>query len=94
MFFATQLDNQKMRIHTWDEFSNSFTSQDITIDPWLPSNRGDMKCPSSNGYDICARADQRILNGWIRDNGDMGFLWNVAQGRGYPLPHLYMPTFK
>jgi hypothetical protein len=93
MFFGTHLTNNKMRIYTWKDFAESPTTTDVKIPAWKVSNRGSMSCPSPDGNDICKRADSGILNGWFR-NGIMGFLWNVAQGNGYPFPHLHSVTFK
>ena len=82
-----------MRIYSWRDFADSPTTSDIKIPAWTVSDRGSMSCPSPDGHDICKRADSRILNGWFR-NGIMGFLWNVAQGNGYPFPHLHSIAFK
>ena len=93
MFFGTHLSNNQMRIYSWRDFADSPTTSDIKIPAWTVSDRGSMSCPSPDGHDICKRADSRILNGWFR-NGVMGFLWNVAQGNGYPFPHLHSVAFK
>ena len=93
MFFGTHLSNNQMRIYSWRDFADSPTTSDIKIPAWTVSDRGSMSCPSPDGHDICKRADSRILNGWFR-NGIMGFLWNVAQGNGYPFPHLHSVAFK
>ena len=96
MYFATHgAHNDEMIILRWPEFSNVPSTQIVQIPPWLPSLRGSMKCPSPDGHNACARADNRILNGWIR-NDIIGFYWNAAQDpdKGFPFPHLDAATFK
>jgi hypothetical protein len=88
-----------MTILRWPEFSNVPSTQIVQIPAWLPTKivnvKPDppMKCPSPDGHDACTRADNRILNGWIR-NDIIGFYWNVDKGGKFPFPHLHAATFK
>jgi hypothetical protein len=91
MFFGTHLTNERMRIYKWVEASDRLEYFDQNIDPWLPTGQS-MLCKSPDGYNWCARADNRISSGWVRGE-TVGFIWNVAQGRGFIYPYINAATF-
>jgi hypothetical protein len=92
MYFGTHLSNDQMRIYKWPDASNTISWFDRKIAAWTPSARGSMSCSGPDGFNWCSFADNRVLNGWIR-NGVVGFLWNVGQGGGFAFPYLNSATF-
>jgi hypothetical protein len=98
MYWASHLSNSRMRIYEWPEIlSNNnagVRSFDRDIPAWTSDSKGAMSCNNSlDGKDWCGRADTRILNGWISKD-TIGFIWNAAQGNGFPWPYLNAAVFK
>jgi hypothetical protein len=87
MYWATHLENDKIRIYNWNEsVSSDFVRfDDVTVKhPWTPIDpkKDPLSCPINNQIDSgswCQKADSRISGGWFFD-GVVGFLWNADAG--------------
>lgn len=98
MYWASHLSNSRMRIYEWPEIlSNNnagVRSFDRDIPAWTSDSKSAISCNNGpDGKDWCGRADTRILNGWISKD-TIGFVWNAAQGNGFPWPYLNAAVFK
>jgi hypothetical protein len=83
------------RLYTQAEETTDLTFVDRSVPAWTFTNR-DGLCPVAGGGNPCARADQRITSGWLRHSngsGEIGFLWNVRDGGGFPYPYVDAVTF-
>ncbi len=92
MYFASHVSNSVVRIFSWPEASTAVSSADVAIPAYTPSSKGSMSCPGPDGFNWCARSDDRILSGWVA-RGVIGFVWNVAQGGGFSWPYVEAATF-
>lgn len=78
---------------------DSETAGDIftrTISPYLNTERGSTAtsgtCPLPDATDPCKRINDAINIGY--SNGvEVGWLWNVRQGSGFPFPHIRAARF-
>ncbi len=84
------------RIYKIAESGSSLTFVDRTIPAWT-ATAGNGVCTISGGTNPCGKADQRIMTGWLRTGGtgvsELGFMWNVAQGGGFPMPYIEAAAF-
>ncbi len=81
--------NDKSQINV-TKVTDSETEVDIykrEISKFQITDRGDGSCPTSGGGDPCERMTDVILTGY-RSGGEVGWFWNVAQGDGFPYPHV------
>ncbi|MEW6003029.1 MAG: hypothetical protein AB1638_10340, partial [Nitrospirota bacterium] len=100
MYWASHNTTSSMRIYRWQEDSGTIYWNDVTIPAWTSTPRGSALCPTAEGYNPCARLDDRILSGWI-SNWDgypgepvLGFFWNVQEGGGFAMPYVNSAVFK
>jgi hypothetical protein len=93
MYLGDHWNTSTMALYSWPENTTTMTSVLRGIAGWTYTNR-DGNCPVLGGRNPCARADQRILAGWIR-NGELGFFWNVRENlaAGFPYPYVEAATF-
>jgi hypothetical protein len=93
MYWASHTSNASMRIYVWGEAGSMPLSTEVTVSAWPNAGR---LCPGPDGLNWCARADGRILTGWI-SNGVIGFMWNASQGSGalgtFPFPYVHVARF-
>ena len=68
------------------------TRRTKTVSTWAASGRGQSHCPVPDGTDPCARANDKLNVAFLHE-GKLGFAWNVAEGNGFPFPHIRMARF-
>ncbi len=93
MYWGTHQSTSTFRLFSWDESSTGFNFYDRTIPAWTYQPNVNYSCPGPDGYNWCARSDERVISGWVA-NGTIGFFWNVMQGNGFPYPYINAATFK
>lgn len=74
------------------ESTGLMSCRDVAIAAWTFTNRGDAVCTVPNGFNPCARLDQRVTDGWVRGN-EVGFFWTVQEGGGFAYPYVESATF-
>jgi len=92
MYWGTHNTNSNFRLFSWNETSGKFSYYDRSIPVWTDTYRNTAHCPSPDGYNWCARTDDRVTGGWIA-NGTIGFFWNVKEGPGFNYPYINAATF-
>jgi len=83
------------RVYWQPEWTTELFYVDRSVPAWTFTERTGL-CPVLGGGNPCARADERITSGWLRDRngrGEIGFLWNVREGGGFPYPYIDAVTF-
>jgi hypothetical protein len=83
------------RLYVQPEGTTTLTYVDRSVPAWTFTERTGL-CTVSGGGNPCARTDQRITSGWVRQRtggGEVGFLWNVREGGGFPHPYINAVTF-
>jgi|GEM_PF-2490068 len=91
MYWGTHISTSSLRIFEWGETS-SYTWYDRAVPAWMETPRGWAHCAGPDGYNWCARTDDRITGGWLA-NGTIGFFWNVKEGAGFTYPYINSATF-
>jgi hypothetical protein len=89
VYWGAHNTTSQMRIYRWDESSGTVFWDNINISAW---NSGTGMCPGPDGRDWCGRSDGRHLGAYVA-NGVIGFMWNSAQGGGFPFPHIRWARF-
>jgi hypothetical protein len=94
--------NNRLRIWTWDEDSDTIFWVEKIVTAWTPTGRGDAVCGSVIG-NWAARYDQRVLTGarYSIMNADrkepgrkvLAWWWNVAQGGSFAQPYIEAAAF-
>jgi len=82
-------------VYVQPESSATLYYVDRNVPAWTFTERTG-SCPVAGGGNPCARSDGRITSGWVRqhgDRGEVGFLWNVREGGGFPYPYINAVTF-
>lgn len=95
MYLGDHVNQNTFRLYTQNENDTNLTSVDRAVPAWTATNRNG-NCPVLGGRNPCARADQRVVSGWVRRNqsgGEIGFFWNVKEGNGFPYPYTEAVTF-
>jgi hypothetical protein len=83
------------RLYVQPEATTTLSYVDRSVPAWTYTERSAL-CTVSGGGNPCARTDQRITSGWVRDRdggAEIGFLWNVREGGGFPNPYINAATF-
>lgn len=83
------------RLYVQPENTTTLSFVDRSVPAWTYTERNGL-CTSAGDGNPCARTDQRVTSGWVRDrNGrsEVGFLWNVREGGGFPHPYIDAVTF-
>jgi hypothetical protein len=96
MYLGDHRTTSRFFVYAQPESSTSLSAVTRTIPAWTATN-GDGNCPVAGGANPCARADQRIISGWVRraqSGNEIGFFWNVRQGAGFPYPYVNAATFR
>lgn len=89
MYFGAHNSNTSIRIYRWPESSGTVSWDDVSHSAY---NTGTMTAPGPDGLDWAGFADSRILAAF-RAGGELGFMWNSAQGGSFPFPHVRVVTF-
>lgn len=98
MYLGDQINNATgtFRVYTQPENSGVLSFVDKVIPAWTFTNR-DGSCPVLGGMNPCLRADQRITDGYVANNGkstgEIAFFWNVKQGGAFPYPYVEAAKF-
>lgn len=90
MYFASPLTTSSMRIWSWPDDSNSFSSVDRSVTAWSNATR---VCKGPDNADWCGFIDHRLLAGWA-DHGVVGFAWVPAQDGNHPYPYTRFARFR
>ncbi len=87
--------NDSLEIGRATDNSMSISLFTRAISTFPTSNRGDYVCTAPDGTNPCARFNRRIKTGWT-SNGQVGFMWHVAQDAdsGWPMPHTRVAIFR
>jgi hypothetical protein len=83
------------RVYVQPESSSALYYADRSVPAWTFTERTG-RCPVAGGGNPCARTDGRVTSGWVRQQngrGEVGFLWNVREGGGFPNPYIDAVTF-
>lgn len=89
IYWGAHNSTTSIRIYRWQESSGTIFSDDVAIGAW---NAGTQTCPDADGRDFCARADPRVQGAYLADSV-IGFMWNAAQGGGFPYPQVQVARF-
>jgi hypothetical protein len=92
MYWGTHNSVSSLRIYEWGENSSIYSWYDRAIPAWTDTPRGGAHCAGPDGYNWCARTDDRLTGGWLA-NGTIGFFWNVKEGAGFTYPYINSATF-
>jgi hypothetical protein len=90
MYWAQHINNTTLRVFKWPESSTTSTYKDVTVPAWSTNA---ISCITTDGYDACARSDNRILSGWRSDWKSipgvkmLGFFWNVGADQTFLKPY-------
>jgi hypothetical protein len=87
-YFATHTALNNVRILRWTEGSNTLFWDDVGVTSF--QNRGGV-CTDPGGTNWCAFADIRVGAAWRTGfgGGEIGVMWNSAQGGPFSLPYPY-----
>ncbi len=83
------------RVYWQPEWTTELFYVDRSVPAWTYTERTSL-CRVAGGGNPCARSDQRITSGWVRQyngGGEIGFLWNVREGGGFSYPYINAVTF-
>ena len=83
------------RLYAQPESTTTLSYVDRSVPAWTFTERNGL-CSVLGGGNPCARTDQRVTTGWVRQRaggGEIGFLWNVREGGGFPQPYIDAVTF-
>lgn len=95
MYLGDHTNQSTFRLYWQNESDTVLNAVDRAVPAWTFTNRNG-SCPVAGGANPCARADQRVVSGWVRRNqsgGEIGFFWNVKEGGGFPKPYTEAVTF-
>jgi hypothetical protein len=89
MYFASTLDNNTIRIYSWPDNSSLPSFVDRDVDAWYDVPFIAIAPDNSNflGYE-----NGRIRAAWVA-KGQVGLMWDSAQGTGFPYPHVRWARF-
>lgn len=94
MYVGDHTNQTAFNVCDQPEANSTLSCRDVAVPAWTATGRGAAVCTTPNGWNPCARLDQRVNAGWYRDNDDstnrptLGFFWTVAQGAGFPYPYV------
>lgn len=89
MYWGAHRTTGQIRIYRWAENSATVFFDDINHSAY---NTGTQTAASPDGNNFAAISDSRILGAYVA-NGVLGFMWNAAQGGGFPYPHVQWLRF-
>ena len=88
MYFGSHPDLATVRIFSWAEGPGAIPFTDEGVDLFYQGH----SAPSPDGNDFMAFSDTRTLAGFVA-NGQVGFMWNSAQGGPYSWPNVRWARF-
>ncbi len=97
MYIGDHTNQSTFNVCTQPEINTNFSCFDIAIPAWTATGRGSAVCTAPNGLNPCARLDQRVNVGWLKEDETtnrhvVGFFWTVAQGNGFSYPYVNAVT--
>ena len=93
MYWGKRTGNGQIDVWEVADGSNVATRRTKAVSTWAASGRGQSHCPVPDGTDPCQRANDKLNVAFVHD-GKLGFAWNVAEGSGFPFPHVRMARFE
>ena len=93
MYWGKRTGNGQIDVWELADGSNVATRRTKAVSTWAASGRGQSHCPVPDGTDPCQRANDKLNVAFVHD-GKLGFAWNVAEGNGFPFPHVRMARFE
>lgn len=94
MYLGDHTSQTLFNICDQPESNSTLTCRDVAVPAWTATGRGSAVCTTPNGLNPCARLDQRVNVGWLKEaegaanSHVLGFFWTVAQGNGFPFPYV------
>ena len=92
MYWGKRTANGQIDVWELPDSTDTATRRTKAVSTWAASGRGQSHCPVPDGTDPCARANDKLNVAFLHD-GKLGFAWNVAEGNGFPFPHIRMARF-
>jgi len=93
MYWGSHNSNTQIRIYRWPENSGTVSLDDVNHEAFtMPTATTPMTATSPDGTNFAANTDTRVLGAWVA-RGVIGFMWNAAQGGGYPYPHVWISRY-
>lgn len=92
MYWGKRTANGQIDVWELPDGTNTATRRTKTVSTWASSGRGASHCPVADGTDPCARANDKLNVAFVHE-GKLVFAWNVAEGSGFPFPHVRMARF-
>jgi hypothetical protein len=96
MYWAYHTDSplgDQLVVWSLKDSTNTANGHVVPVSGYQDTDRGDAHCPVPDGSDPCLRLNDRLQTGWRRP-GEVGWLWNVAEGGGYAFPHIRLARIK
>jgi len=91
MYWAGFTTTTQMRIHRWDDASNTIFWDNVNVNAFNWLNR-DGVATSPDGTNWALRADSRPTTAYVA-NGVIGVMWSAKQGTGRPKPYAVHARF-
>lgn len=102
MYWAAHNSTSQIRIYRWPESTTSIDSDNVNhaaynipatcTSPNTPPGCGQMNAVSPDGRNFAGKEDSRILGAYVA-NGVIGFMWDAAEGGGFPFPQVQWLRF-
>ena len=92
MYWGKRTANGQIDVWELPDSTDTATRRTKAVSTWAASGRGQSHCPVPDGTDPCARANDKLNVAFLHE-GKLGFAWNVAEGNGFPFPHIRMARF-
>lgn len=94
MYFGTHPSStNSVRLMRLPEGSNTLTFADTPVSPYI---NGNGSCPDPGGVNACGFADHRMGAAWRWPvgGGQIGLMWNAAQGDSFPMPYVQVAIIR
>ena len=94
MYIGDHTSQTLFNICDQPESNSTLNCRDVAVPAWAATGRGSAVCTTPNGLNPCARLDQRVNVGWLKEDEGatnrhvLGFFWTVAQGNGFTYPYV------
>ena len=93
MYLGDHTSTTAFNVCDQPEANTTLNCRDVAVPAWTSTGRGAAVCTTPNGFNPCARLDQRVNVGYLKRNAagtgqELGFFWTVAQGAGFNFPYV------
>jgi len=93
MYWADHNSNTQIAIYRWPESTTVIPAPDnVNHAAYNAPGRGGHVATCAGGTNYLSNDDDRIMGAWMA-NGEIGFMWNAAQGGGFAQPHVQVLRF-